>query len=411
MPIKTDFKGNIKTLLWIILIIILIVILLIPRKIINENFEILRGFTSETIYRDLKDISKYDKRMTDIDFMSTIDDQKDELIMKRCYQIPNFKIEQMQMKKDDPCKLRTFDIVTSDFTEVINKIVLNVQEIYDTRVKGLIHGPIYVLLSQIPYYKNDKGEDIALQSFNTSSYQFSPYLNETNVNNTSAIYYKCIIYYSRYSRGWRLNEEDLFKKTLMTYLDRNNTSFEPQCYIKGVGASSGPLKYGGCASSDGTIKVDNKPINSAKCLGPKPGNNLLQTDNTDVKNTPSTYVILYVLNNNADSIKRFLYNKDTVEYPTQWQYVRDVNVPLRQNNNKDVECLSSDGKNCLWKQKMPLNEVNAPNKEWQPVACGDMHKQLWGKTGYENPRHWCAKGYRALADSTELPKPSPSAQR
>ena len=409
MSIKNDFKGNIKTLLWIILITILVIVLLIPRKIINENFETLRGYTSETIYRDLKDITKYDNRMKEKDFISLIDDRSDELLMKRCYQIPGTKMENLMNDgiNNRPCKARSFNVITTDFTEVIEKIVLNVQDIHDTRVKGLIHGPVYVLISQVPYYKNDKGQDIALQAFNVADYGFSPRYDQSNTNSNHTIFYKVIIIYSRYSKGWRLNETDLFKTSIMSWLDSNNISYEPQCFMSAIGTRSGPFKYGGCASSDGTIKIDDKTINSATCLGPKWGNNLLQSDTTDVKNTPSTYLILYVLNNNADSIKRFLYNKDTVDYPTPWQYVRNVHVPLRQNSNKNVECVSNDGINCLLNDKSKniytsLNDANSPDKTWQPVSCT--------YDNYNDPTSWCAQGYRALTDSNDLPKPAPASR-
>lgn len=389
-------KNSIKSGFGFVLLFILIIILLIPRKILNEHFDVLRGVTSETIYRDTKDIVKYDAAMNDPSFMSTIDDQKDELIMKRCYQIPNTTIEYVKgifKNKNRPCPIHSFDIITNNFTDVINKVVLDIQNVHDTKVKDLIHGPIYTLIFQVPYYKNDKGEDISLQSFNTSAYKFQPYYDAKNLNTNPTIYYYCIICYGRYDRRWKLAEDDLFKKHYMQMLDQWYSSFEPQCYMVGVGTSTGPFKFAGCASSD-AIKDGSY---SATCLGPKLGNNLLQNDPNDTKNTRSTYGILYVINNNADSIKRFLFNKDNIQYPTNWKYIHGISVPLRENNNKDVECLSNDNKHCLWRQQISLDDANSPDSQWKPLTCGDMHKNLYGTTGYEKPSHWCAKGQRALS--------------
>jgi hypothetical protein len=401
---KNALRENIKTLFGTILFIILLVILLIPRKIVNEKFEQLRGYTSETIYRDTKDIVKYDKRMEDPSFMSTIDDQNDPLIMKRCYQIPNLVIEDLKngIKNNLYCATSTYDIITNNFTDVINKIILDIQTVHDTTIKGLIHGPIYIWITQVPYFKNDKGEDISLQSFNTSDFKFQPYYDQKNMTNNPTIYYYCAIFYARYTPTWKLTENDLFKKSVMSQLDMYYTSFEPQCYMVGVGNTDGPFKYAGCASSDARVNG----TYSASCLGPKQGNNLLQLDKEDKKNT-----IVYVINNRADTIKRFIFDNKDPQIPTPWQNIAGIRSLLRINSKSNIECISNDNKNCIRKKDITLSDANADTAQWKPLECGNMHQQLYGKSGYDNPSHWCSKGYRTLFDTNSVPfssSPSPS---
>ena len=389
-----NIKKNIKSVLWILLITIVCVVLLIPRKVLTENFEILRGYTSETLYRDLKDITKFDERSADISFMETIDDRSDELIMKRCYQIPttiDYIIAQANRTRYRGAR-RTLTEITSNFTDVINKITLDIQTVHDTLVNGLIHGPIYVFVYQVPYYKNKEGQDISLQSFNVSSYNFQPSFDERNINGQQPIYYYVQIYYSRYDSDWKLTQGDVFKKSIMNEYDNLYASFEPQCYMVAAGTTTGPTKYAGCASSTASTNG----MNTATCLGPQFGNSLLQQDKEDKKNTVSTYGILYTINMNAPTIKKFLFNKDSIEYPTKWQYLHRINVPVRLNKNKEVECLSDNSKKCLWRSDISLNDANSPDKIWQPLACGEMHKNLYGNTGYEKPYHWCAKSSNAL---------------
>lgn len=56
------------------------------------------------------------------------------------------------------------------------------------------------------------------------------------------------------------------------------------------------------------------------------------------------------------------------------------------NPSGDVQCFSTDGRNCLW--GTPASRVTPTNAA--PLACGAMHKSLYGIDGYSNPSHWCA---------------------
>jgi hypothetical protein len=125
----SKIKEKIQWILYILVIIIVGSILLIPRKITNEGFEVLRGFTSETLYRDIKDIVKYDARAKDLSFMDTIDDRTDELIMKRCYQYANVTIDDIiKNNNNGGIAIRPFTLVTTNFAEVKNKIILDIND-------------------------------------------------------------------------------------------------------------------------------------------------------------------------------------------------------------------------------------------------------------------------------------------
>ena len=77
-----------------------------------------------------------------------------------------------------------------------------------------------------------------------------------------------------------------------------------------------------------------------------------------------------------------------------WSCVSDINVPLRKNASGDIECMSQNNKDCLWKSN--ANECQAlldsPPIDIKPLTCGSMHKDKWGSTGYDNVAHWCSKG-------------------
>lgn len=54
----------------------------------------------------------------------------------------------------------------------------------------------------------------------------------------------------------------------------------------------------------------------------------------------------------------------------------------------DVQCLSTDGRNCLWGQTQ-LDDATRANI--RPLACGVMHKTIWGIDGYSRAGHWCRR--------------------
>jgi hypothetical protein len=70
-------------------------------------------------------------------------------------------------------------------------------------------------------------------------------------------------------------------------------------------------------------------------------------------------------------------------------------------------CASYDGANCLWGKTM--GEVDFARVK--PLVCGAQHRQLYGVTGFEDPKHWCnlaLRGQTAQKPPT-APAPAPAA--
>lgn len=49
-------------------------------------------------------------------------------------------------------------------------------------------------------------------------------------------------------------------------------------------------------------------------------------------------------------------------------------------------CASYNGRDCLWGIASP-SQIDL--RRVQPLVCGADHRDKYGVTGYENPRHWC----------------------
>jgi hypothetical protein len=73
-----------------------------------------------------------------------------------------------------------------------------------------------------------------------------------------------------------------------------------------------------------------------------------------------------------------------------------IATPIRLNRNFDVECLSLDGKNCVWntiKTGAQCFDYMLKNEgKFTPLTCGKMHKSIYGIEGYGTAGHWCEIG-------------------
>lgn len=76
-----------------------------------------------------------------------------------------------------------------------------------------------------------------------------------------------------------------------------------------------------------------------------------------------------------------------------WKCVPGILTPVSKNDNGDIECASTDGRNCLWVGTPAKCEEMIQNmpKNLKPLSCGPPHQSLYGITGYNYPAHWCTK--------------------
>jgi hypothetical protein len=78
---------------------------------------------------------------------------------------------------------------------------------------------------------------------------------------------------------------------------------------------------------------------------------------------------------------------------TCWKCADNINVPIRRNKSGEIECASYNGRDCLWqgsKTACDLTLATMNRAALNPLACGPMHKRLYGGTGYESSGHWCS---------------------
>ncbi|KDO18465.1 hypothetical protein SPRG_15343 [Saprolegnia parasitica CBS 223.65] len=82
-----------------------------------------------------------------------------------------------------------------------------------------------------------------------------------------------------------------------------------------------------------------------------------------------------------------------------WTCVPGIAFPTRINDDGDVECMSTDGKNCLSTGEDCEAMITATDDaSLNPLTCGADHDAKWGSTGYLDTTHWCNLGRRELGN-------------
>ena len=91
-----------------------------------------------------------------------------------------------------------------------------------------------------------------------------------------------------------------------------------------------------------------------------------------------------------------------------WKCLERINVPVRKNQNGEVECMSKNHRDCLWQKDFTgcYGMIVEPPKDLKPLSCGAMSKRIWGTTGYNDKNHWCTKAKSLLENSENCSLPT-----
>eukprot|EP00670_Eutreptiella_braarudii_P016238 CAMPEP_0174325426 /NCGR_PEP_ID=MMETSP0810-20121108/13240_1 /TAXON_ID=73025 ORGANISM="Eutreptiella gymnastica-like, Strain CCMP1594" /NCGR_SAMPLE_ID=MMETSP0810 /ASSEMBLY_ACC=CAM_ASM_000659 /LENGTH=212 /DNA_ID=CAMNT_0015438731 /DNA_START=215 /DNA_END=853 /DNA_ORIENTATION=+ len=101
--------------------------------------------------------------------------------------------------------------------------------------------------------------------------------------------------------------------------------------------------------------------------------------------------------------------KEASGLPTDWvcnsmyyesvRYTGIIWLPIRRNTDKEIECMSLNGKDCGWQKKEDeCGEIISKYRDakLKPLVCGEMHKKVWKETGYDVEGHWCQSGAKMI---------------
>jgi len=87
------------------------------------------------------------------------------------------------------------------------------------------------------------------------------------------------------------------------------------------------------------------------------------------------------------------------EFLKPWLCLPGLSCPMRINSAGNPECLSNNGRDCLWNtvscstiQVYDASSISPIN----PLSCGSYHNSIYGITGYQDPNHWCFQTIKQL---------------
>jgi hypothetical protein len=307
--------------------------MLMPRK---ESFIDLPSASSYSLYQKpaVKTPAEFDRAMQM--YGITLEDANELMQMKRCWQLPDVTIDKLKADRDNlfthPVEkgmyFVDFDMVTCSFDDVQSRIICELQKFHEEKLcntrKPLsctsfpksktdvgswntsqkcgeiannqpqsvievtcstkIQGPVYVMLTQAPYYRNNNNEMMHAQ-FTMDMFGRLPYnANRTKPDDDAPIYYYVMILFSRYNRDGRLSSIDYMRDTYFNIFDSAFFSKEKQCFIMTKNNSKHVFLPGGCGSL-------NNPYRSS-CIGPSDPNNPSRKE----KDTESTFAIIFQIN-------------------------------------------------------------------------------------------------------------------
>ena len=72
-----------------------------------------------------------------------------------------------------------------------------------------------------------------------------------------------------------------------------------------------------------------------------------------------------------------------------------LDTPIRLSDQGEVECASSNGRDCYWgmgSNKKCMNLILQQGNNFKSLECGNKHKHHHGGSGYSKNGHWCKHG-------------------
>lgn len=255
-----------------ILLVVAAYVLLIP----HEPFA-----TSRTAYRN--GVSEKERTR----MQNRYDDRDDLMQMYRCYQLPLAYDVAKTIEANDVAQV-TFTTYTSSMDEARSRIVSEIIAYRDKIHADRLLGPVYVLLSQAPYFVDSQKRPMAVQ-YHITDYAFKPY-NVLNRDSSRPIFLKVTVVFAAYDKKGKARAK-ISALSDLKYGPMKFADFESRHDICFVECPSEPNSFCGCLTTD-------KPYKTT-CMGPSIANKK--------KDEPTTFYVAYTIN---PKYTQFLLNKN-----------------------------------------------------------------------------------------------------
>jgi hypothetical protein len=291
-----------------IVLLVTFAMLYLPSYLLKEKFS---TSASDLMMKEVQEtqgllsknaVTTLQNMITDKHRTGDMDDSDSLLQMQACYQVSQ-SIDQYRANKasDMPNNYNLYSVniegMYSSFDEIESKIINEIQKFKDAIMEP-IKGKVYVSLTQVPYYKNERGNPMNVGYYVNDRFDYAP----TNVDGRVLIYYFGIIVFADYDTNKKYTE----KSKIEQYRQRlySTASNDKQCFLRCMKSSVSC----GCASYDGTGTPKAYPDDATfniQCLGRSASSDAVRSGSSEL--AKATFWILFQLSTVDNRVTKFFF--------------------------------------------------------------------------------------------------------
>lgn len=258
----------------IVLLVVYVTVVVLPQQIredfVSSSQRLMQAQNNQGIMTT-SNLVAFDTALKNDNDNGNLDDSGKLLLLKRCYQTT--VAAATSIMSPTSAYSVSFHEMFSSMQQIEDRIVQEIAK-FNTAVKG----NIYVMISQVPYFKNERGNPIY------ASYYIDDVLNfQPASTSRSDIYYSIAIIFANYDASKKYSDVSRFETSTLPSLDVY-ASNDKQCFIRCIHSSNAC----GCASSNTGVYPDDTSY-ITKCFGRS------SPDETN-QLTEATFTILYTIN-------------------------------------------------------------------------------------------------------------------
>lgn len=277
----------------VILILTFILMFVLPKIAVRENFassaQLLMKSQNNQGFLSSDSLNKFDRDVATAHGVGSLNDSNGLLLIKRCFQMPGKLPNVLQQNSVNNAYNVTFEGLFSTMVQVEDRIVQEIIKFKDIihATSPVIKGKIYVLIYQVPYYKNERGNPINVSYYTGDILDFQP------SNSRNDIFYRVSVIFANYSRSKEYLPTSVFETMDLPQMEKY-ASNDKQCFVRCVHSDV----MCGCTSSDPGMYPDDRQY-VAQCLG-----RASPTDKSQM--TPASFLVLHVVNPSYALVSKFM---------------------------------------------------------------------------------------------------------
>ena len=206
----------------VVLLLVFMIVFIIPQKI-REDFvsssQLMMQAQTKQGFMSAASLSAFDATLKRTNDIGSLDDSGTLLLLKRCYQIT----EQLRLPLPQNYMVFIHDMFSS-MQQIEDRIIQEIST-FRTSISSPVVGNIYVTITQVPYFKNERGNPIY------SSYYIDNVLGFQASSSRSNIYYGINIIFANYDTNRTYTKTSSFETTVFPSMEKLATN-DKQCFIR-----------------------------------------------------------------------------------------------------------------------------------------------------------------------------------